>query len=168
MNAPRFWLVAAVALAGCAPSSAADASLGFGALLARTMLVLAAVCVLAVFSLRWAAARGVGRADASRRLDVIERVPVGNRQAVLAVRAGRRVVLVGASPGRLDRLAELSADEWHGAPADAGDRGTGDEREPDGVMPPDADAAGAPPRRSRPSFAELLDEAPPGTDPEAA
>jgi flagellar biogenesis protein FliO len=107
------------------PVWAADDALGgvagFGALLARTLFVLAAVAALAVLTLRWAAARGIGRAEPGARLVVLARQPIGARQQLLAVQMADRVMLVGASPGRLDRLGEVSASSWAAEEAPATD-----------------------------------------------
>ena len=78
----------------------------------RTLLVLTAVAALAVVTLRWAATRGIGQADGTRQLAVLERHAIGGRQQLLAVRVADRVMLVGASPGRLDRLGEVSVRAW--------------------------------------------------------
>ena len=90
-------------------------SLGFGAMLAQTMLLLAVVGVLAVVTLRLAARYGIGlpggRAPA-RKMEVLDRLSVGGRQHVVALRVADRVVVVGQTSGRMQTLTELSRLDW--------------------------------------------------------
>ena len=90
-------------------------SLGFGAMLAQTMLLLAVVGVLAVVTLRLAARYGIGlpggRAPA-RKMEVLDRLSVGGRQHVVALRVADRVVVVGQTSGRMQTLTELSRRDW--------------------------------------------------------
>ena len=88
--------------------AASGADLGLQAL--RVLLALAGVCVLALFSLRWLASRGVGRPGAGGgRVRVLERVALDAQRAVLLVRADGRTLLLGTGPGAAPTLiTELS------------------------------------------------------------
>ncbi|MCB9519929.1 MAG: flagellar biosynthetic protein FliO [Myxococcales bacterium] len=94
--------------AGC--GAAADS---LGAMLLRTSLVLIAVGALAVVSLR-GAARLTGATQRTRekgaRLELIDELPVGPRQALLAVRAGDRILVVARTATHLTPVADLAAD----------------------------------------------------------
>ena len=66
----------------------------------------------------WACTRFVGRrfsagaGAGSGRLRVVERVALGPDRALVLVRAGGRVFLVGSAPQQLTLLAELDADAF--------------------------------------------------------
>ncbi|MEC9475603.1 MAG: flagellar biosynthetic protein FliO [Planctomycetota bacterium] len=42
------------------------------------------------------------------RMKVLTRMPIGNRQSMIIVKVGERVLVVGASPGRIDCLSEIT------------------------------------------------------------
>lgn len=42
------------------------------------------------------------------RMKVLTRMPIGNRQSMIVVRVGERVLVVGASPGRIECLSEIT------------------------------------------------------------
>ena len=42
------------------------------------------------------------------RMKVLTRIPIGNRQSMIIVRVGERVLVVGSSPGRIDCLSEIT------------------------------------------------------------
>ena len=42
------------------------------------------------------------------RMKVLTRIPMGNRQSMVIVKIGERVLVVGASPGRIDCLSEIT------------------------------------------------------------
>ncbi len=83
----------------------------FARMLLQTTLSLVFVALLAVVVLRVAGRAGLGRARTAK-LEVLERLPVAPRQAILAVRAHDRVLLVGQSPAGLSRLGEVAAARW--------------------------------------------------------
>lgn len=100
-----------VASSGCA---AEPGQLRFGAMLARTSLLLVAVCALAVVTIRLAARYGVGvrRGAENARMAVLEELSIGPRESVVAIRAGERVVIAGRSSGRISALADMPLHEW--------------------------------------------------------
>ena len=102
----------AIALAGCA---AEGHEFGFGAMLARTLILLVLVGCLAVVTLRLAARYGVGvgkpRGSAAR-LEVLEEISLGARHSVIAIRVASRVVVASRTPAGLRRLSEISLREW--------------------------------------------------------
>lgn len=108
----RRLLAAHVGLIAAGCGAAADS---LGAMLLRTSLVLVAVGALAVVSLR-GAARLTGAAQRPRekgaRLELIDELPVGPRQALLAVRAGDRVLVVARTATHLTPVADLAADAF--------------------------------------------------------
>lgn len=85
----------------------------FGWMFLRMIAVLAAVCALAFVMLRWGLRRFVPF-DPSRsgRLEVVERLAVGPKRSILAVRAGREFLLVGSSEAGFELLGPLDADGW--------------------------------------------------------
>ncbi|MEO0587238.1 MAG: flagellar biosynthetic protein FliO [Planctomycetota bacterium] len=71
-----------------------------------------------VFVARWVLVRMKGgtptaraSASASSAVEVLTRVPIGNRQRVLLLRVGGRIVVVGDSGGTLSTLAEVADEE---------------------------------------------------------
>ncbi len=88
--------------------------MGFGWMLLRMTLILAAVCALAYAFLRWGVKRLVPfDPDKSGHLQMMERLPVGPKRAILVVRAGGEYILVGSSEAGFERLARLNPDAWH-------------------------------------------------------
>lgn len=79
--------------------------------LAKTVLVLGAVCLLVYLTLRLLQRR-LGGASGARRLEVVERLPLDARRSVYVVRAGSKVLLVGSGERDVQLLAELDPDEW--------------------------------------------------------
>ena len=79
----------------------------------RLVLALAAVCLLAWAVLRWAARRGLGvGSKPGSSLEVLERVALDPKRTLYLLRAGKRVLVVGAADGAgLQMLAELDPDE---------------------------------------------------------
>lgn len=83
---------------------------GYGTALVQSIVALAGVCTLAVFLLRLAARRGLGRPPKGKGLELVERLPLDARSAVCVVRAGDRQYLVGTGDGAAPTLlAELPA-----------------------------------------------------------
>ncbi len=83
---------------------------GYGVQLLRSVLALAAVCIVAWWVLRWASRRGVGVSRA-RNVRVLERVMLDARRSVYLVKVGPRVLLLGGGDQALSVLAELKPDE---------------------------------------------------------
>jgi len=71
---------------------------------------------------RWAGRRlpgGVPAGAGGERLRLLDRIPVGRDQFLLVARVGRRIFVLGSSPGGLTLLAELSEEEgaqWQSPP----------------------------------------------------
>ena len=85
---------------------------GYGAALLQGLISLAAVCLLIWIVLRWASQRGLGGASRGGRLRVLERLPLDPRRALLLVRVGERVLLIGTGDGAAPAvLKELDAEE---------------------------------------------------------
>lgn len=87
--------------------------LAFGGMLLRTLLALVVVSAAAVLSLRWLAGRGVGmgRGEA-RHMEVLERLPLGPRRSLLAVRVADRVLVLAEDADATRPVAELPASAW--------------------------------------------------------
>ncbi|MEM1415752.1 MAG: flagellar biosynthetic protein FliO [Myxococcota bacterium] len=95
---------------------AAELPGGYGAALLQGLLSLGAVCLLAWVLLRWGARYRLGVGGRGRHLEVIERVPLDARRALVLVRVGESVLLLGVGEGAAPRLikelppGELPAD----------------------------------------------------------
>lgn len=86
----------------------ADLAVGYGWLLAETLVALAAVCLLALVLLRWGLRRlGAPGSSGGGRIRVLERVAVDPRRSLLLVEVGARVLLVGTGEGPMSVLAEI-------------------------------------------------------------
>jgi flagellar biosynthetic protein FliO len=78
--------------------------------LLRTVFMLGAVCALAWFVLRAAAARGLGKASRSARMEVIERLALDAQRSVYLVRVEQRRLVIGVGHGAAPQLlTELDA-----------------------------------------------------------
>jgi flagellar biogenesis protein FliO len=76
--------------------------------IARTLLGLLGVCILAWVALHWLARRGIGVTRQGARLRVLERVSLSPRKQLYLVQADARVFLVGSGDaGGLSLIAEL-------------------------------------------------------------
>lgn len=85
----------------------------YGWILLRTTAVLVAVCALAYASLRWGLQRYANfQPQGPRRLEVVERLGVGPKRALLVVRTADQVWLVGSSEGGLQALGQLEPTAW--------------------------------------------------------
>ncbi len=75
---------------------------------------------------RWAGtglSSGLGIPTAQRQMKILERMPVGKDQALLAVQVGERYFLLGSSPSGCSLLCELTEEEgarWACPPSDSG------------------------------------------------
>ncbi len=79
--------------------------------LLRTVFALGFVSVLAWASLRWLAARGLGKAAGGKRLEVLERLTLDSQRSLVVVRVERRRLLIGVGTGAAPQLiAELDSD----------------------------------------------------------
>ena len=80
----------------------------YAAEIARALIALAAVCLLAVFVFKGMAKRGFGMQSQLGTVRVIQRIALEPRRALYLVRAGSRVLLIGISEGGGPQLlAEL-------------------------------------------------------------
>lgn len=59
-----------------------------------------------------------GRQGASKRVSVLESTPVGKDSAVVVVKAGERVFLIGTTPRELTFLSELDPESFPDLPAE--------------------------------------------------
>jgi flagellar protein FliO/FliZ len=86
----------------------ADLSVGYGWLLAETLVALVAVCLLALVALRWGLRRlGMPGSTDGGRIRVLERVAIDPRQSLLLVEVGSRVLLIGTGEGPMALLADI-------------------------------------------------------------
>ena len=88
------------------------------------------ICVILIIGLaywvtRYVAGRGVfGGLAGGRGLAILDQMILGRDQRVLLTQVGERYLLLGATPGGITLLAELTAEEaaaWRGSP-EGGDR----------------------------------------------
>ena len=78
--------------------------------IARALLALIGVCMLAWVSLTWLSRRGLIGAPSGARLQLIERRALSPRRQLYLVRADSRVFLLGAADGGpLSLIAELDS-----------------------------------------------------------
>ena len=104
-----------VALPALAVAADGTPTPGFGRMLFQTVAMLLIVCILAVVTLRLAARYGIGGmggARDGRRMEVLERTPIGPRHAVVALRVAGRVLIVSQGTAGLRTLTEMPIDEW--------------------------------------------------------
>ena len=82
------------------------------------------VCVVLIIGLaywftRYVAGRGaLGAFSGGRRMEVLDRLPLGRDQSVILARVGERYLLLGAGTAGVTLLAELTAEEaasWRAA-----------------------------------------------------
>jgi flagellar biogenesis protein FliO len=78
----------------------------------QTLVMVVAICALAVLVLYGARRIGVGRP--SGPLALVGRLPLDGRRAVYLVRVGEMVYVVGASEAGLEKLGEISRRELGG------------------------------------------------------
>ncbi len=98
--------------AGCNQSSA---GLGFGGMLAKTMLLLALVIGLAVFTLRLAARAGIGVGrPSSGKMQLLDELVIGPRESIVAISAGSKVLVASRTQAGLAPLATLTQADWNG------------------------------------------------------
>ena len=79
-----------------------------------TLLLIAAVLALAYVFTRWVAGRaaaGAGPVYRGRRLAVLEQINVGKDQKLLLVRMGETYCFLGAAPGGISCLRQVSPEE---------------------------------------------------------
>ena len=75
------------------------------------------VCVVLIIGLaywftRYVAGRGALSAFAAgRRMEILDRLPLGRDQALVLVQAGERYLLLGTAPSGVSLVAELTAEE---------------------------------------------------------
>ncbi len=90
---------------------AAPPPMGYGMMLARMVFMLAAVCALAVITLRWGLKRLTHVHSAGQSIEVVSRAVIEPRRAVLVLRVGTRHLIVGTGEHGMTPLGELSEEE---------------------------------------------------------
>ena len=89
------------------------------------------VCVVMIIGLaywftKYAAGRGaLGAFSGGRRMEVLDRLPLGRDQSVVLARVGERYLLLGAGTAGVTLLAELTGEEaaaWKPPEAEAGEK----------------------------------------------
>ena len=89
------------------------------------------VCVVLIIGLaywftRYVAGRGaLGAFSGGRRMEVLDRLPLGRDQSVVLARVGERYLLLGAGTAGVTLLAELTGEEaaaWKPPEAEAGEK----------------------------------------------
>ena len=84
-------------------------------MLGQTVLLFFVVAALAVITLRLAARHGIGTTPSTgKKLEVLERLPLGRRQQLLAVRVAGKVLVLSQADSGLRNVGELGFDEWTG------------------------------------------------------
>src|SRR5690606_6347653 len=86
-------------------------TMGYGMMLARMVFMLAAVCALAVISLRWGLKRLAHVNTADQSIEVVSRAVIEPRRAVMVLRIGTRHLIVGTGEHGMTPLGELSDEE---------------------------------------------------------
>ena len=103
--------------------------LGGDAALASFLWML--VCVVLIIGLaywftKYVAGRGaLGAFSGGRRMEVLDRLPLGRDQSVVLARVGERYLLLGAGTAGVTLLAELTGEEaaaWKPPEAEAGEK----------------------------------------------
>ncbi len=90
---------------------AAPPAMGYGMVLARMVFMLAAVCALAVITLRWGLKRLTHVTSAGQSIEVVSRAVIEPRRAVMVLRVGTRHLIVGTGEHGMTPLGELSEQE---------------------------------------------------------
>ena len=91
------------------PGLEGDAALG--SLLWMTVCVVL-IIGLAYWFTKFVAGRGaLGAFSGGRRMEVLDRMPLGRDQSVVLARVGERYLLLGATPAGISLLAELTPEE---------------------------------------------------------
>ena len=87
------------------------------------------VCVVLIIGLaywftKYVAGRGaLGAFSGGRRMEVLDRLPLGRDQSVVLARVGERYLLLGAGTAGVTLLAELTGEEaWKPPEAEAGEK----------------------------------------------
>jgi flagellar biogenesis protein FliO len=94
-----------------AASPPLDQTPDYGSMLLKTVLSLAAVCLLAFIVLKWGLGR-LYRADSTDgSMSVVSRMRLGPKREVLVARVGPRHLILGSTENQLNVLGELSAAE---------------------------------------------------------
>lgn len=106
-----------------APNTQNAASVGTGSLLEVTISLL--VVLAAIFAIAWLArrTRGLGTRG-TRRVEILEEVPLGVKERAVLLRVGSTTLLVGVAPGQVCALHTLSSEDLLDNAAD-GEQATG-------------------------------------------
>lgn len=100
-------LLAAPASEGVPPVPPTPELPSYGGLLLRTLLALVVVLVIAWILLRWGLRRLLPGGATPGPLEVLGRVPLDGRRAVVLVRAAGRYLVLGVGEGSVSLLVEL-------------------------------------------------------------
>lgn len=118
----RFWIAAgllaviflhsaSLAAEQIAATPPAPPTMGYGMMLARMIFMLAAVCALAVVTLRWGLKRLTSAQSEGQSIEVISRAIIEPRRAILVARVGTRYMILGTGEHGMTPLGELSEEE---------------------------------------------------------
>jgi len=88
----------------------------FGWMLAKAAIILVIVCILSYLVIRYVLRRilvspGRSKSEAGH-LVLVDRLALEPRRALVVVRAGSKMLLLGMSEGQMSLLAELDPHEW--------------------------------------------------------
>lgn len=107
-------------------SDVSNPASGLGSMLLQMLVALGAVCLIAWAILKWGVSRLVGgTGDDDGPIEVVARKPVGPESAVLIVRVGPRILILGDGEDGMSRLGELDDDEFDQFEAGRGDEANG-------------------------------------------
>ena len=81
-------------------------------MLVQTFVLLGLVCVLAVVTIRLAVRYGYGGRKSEGRMQVLERLGIGARHSVVAIRIADRVLIVSQHAAGMSTLSEMTFAEW--------------------------------------------------------
>jgi flagellar biogenesis protein FliO len=95
------------------PAKPLDDSPGYGAMLIKTVLSLAAVCLLAFVALKWGLGRLYGARQDDEAMSVVSRMRLGPKREVLVARIGPKHLILGSTEQQMNVLGELTEAEAH-------------------------------------------------------
>ena len=84
---------------------------GYGTLLLKMILALGVVCLLAVLALKYGLKRFLPTAPVAQEMEIVARMPLEPRRALLVVRVGPKHLILASSEAGISAVGELSAEE---------------------------------------------------------